>query len=95
MNIEPLTVMFALAGGAVLAAAHFGGLWWTLRRLPTVRQPAVLMLGSFLGRATATAAGFTLLMGDEWQRLLVGLAAFLAVRTIVVRRLRPREALEG
>ncbi|PJF27435.1 MAG: hypothetical protein CUN53_04065 [Phototrophicales bacterium] len=34
--------MIALMGGMALGAVVFGGLWWTVRRLPTAKSPALL-----------------------------------------------------
>jgi F1F0 ATPase subunit 2 len=85
----------ALAGGA-LAALHLGGLWATVQRLPTSQHRVLLTVGSLLVRLTVVAAGFVLVMGGDRDvtRLLAALGGFVAVRTVLVWRVR-RGALSG
>ncbi len=61
--------------GGLMAALHFGGLWWTLRR-----HPAAPLGLSRLVRMAATGAGFGLLAGGGPVALALGTAGFLAVR---------------
>ena len=79
----------ALAGG-VLAALHLGGLWATVRRLPTSRHRVLLTAASLLVRVTLVAAGFVLVLGGDRDplRLLAALAGFVVVRTVLVWRVR-------
>jgi F1F0 ATPase subunit 2 len=84
-----LAVGLALLAGFALGAFYFGGLWWTVQRLPTARYPGLLMLASFVGRTLLTVAGFLLVAGGRWQSLLAGLAAFVAARFVLVRRWGP------
>jgi F1F0 ATPase subunit 2 len=81
------------AGGAVLGGLYFGGLWATVRRLPDARWPAALALLSFVARTVLAALGLALLLAGEPARLVVALVAFVAVRTLLVRRVRPRPDL--
>ena len=80
-----LLLMLALAAGMGLGIFYFGGLWLTVRRLPTARQPALLSLLSFFGRLGVVLFGFYLVMGGHWERLLVCLLGFLGARVILVR----------
>lgn len=82
---ELLPLMLALAAGIGLGMFYFGGLWLTVRRLPTTRRPAFLSLLSFFGRLGVVLFGFYLVMGGHWERLLVCLSGFLGVRIILVR----------
>jgi F1F0 ATPase subunit 2 len=72
-----------------LGLFYFGGLWLTVRRLPGSRTPELLILGSFVGRLAVTLAGFYLVMGGRWERLLACLAGFLITRTFLLYRLKP------
>lgn len=76
-------------GGLLLGLFFYGGLWWTVRRLPESEQPALLTLGSFVVRTTATVLGLYLLMDGQIARVLVAMAAFLLVRAFLIRRLGP------
>lgn len=82
---ELLPLVLALAAGIGLGIFYFGGLWLTVRRLPTVRWPALLSLLSFFARLGVALFGFYLVMGGHWERLLVCLFGFLAIRIILVR----------
>lgn len=75
-----------LAGGAAIGLVYFGGLWTTVRRLPTARRPGLLVFASFVARIAVAVTGFVLLLGGDTRRAVVALIGFLAVRTVAVRR---------
>jgi F1F0 ATPase subunit 2 len=91
-----------LAGliGMFLGLFYFGGLWLTVRQLPTTQSPVILTLGSLVVRMAVTLGGFYLVMmgwpaaginpAARWQRLLACLVGFVVMRVIVVSRLRPQ-----
>lgn len=57
--------------------------------------PAAWLLGSLLLRTGVVLAGFWAVSGGQWQRLLLCLLGFAAVRVLAVRRVRgapPQEA---
>ncbi len=68
--------------GAGLGAFFYGGLWWTVKKLPQVRHPAVWMLASFAARTVVTVTGLFWLMAEDWRRLLVAVAGFVTARVI-------------
>ena len=86
-NLLPL--ILALAAGIGLGVFYFGGLWLTVRRLPTAQRPALLSLLSFFARLGVVLSGFYLAMDGHWQRLLACLLGFLGARVILVRLLGP------
>lgn len=71
-----------LVAGAGLGAFFYGGLWWTVKKLPEVRHPAVWMLVSFAVRTAVTVTGLFWLMAEDWRRLLVAVAGFICARVI-------------
>lgn len=80
-------IVLPVFAGITLGAIYFGGLWLTLRRLSTSRQPAFLVLGSYLGRLALCLAGFVLIaIAAGLQGILICTAAFIAARMILVRR---------
>ena len=81
------TVMLTLSvlAGAALGAFFFVGLWWTIRRALAARQPALLVMGSMLGRTGLVLLGFYVVADGQWQHLLLCLAGFIAARLIVTR----------
>lgn len=81
-----MSVLSVLTGG-LLGTIFFVGLWWTVGRVLTARQPALLILGSMLGRTALVVFGFYLVSGGQWQRLLFCLLGFVVARLIVTRML--------
>jgi F1F0 ATPase subunit 2 len=86
ISLPYLLLAFFVGMGAGLF--YFGGLWWTVRRLPTARQPALLTFGSFLVRTGLSLVAFYFASGGHWQRILASLLGFIIVRVFLVRRIR-------
>jgi F1F0 ATPase subunit 2 len=82
---EPLSLVLALITGVVLGAIFFGGLWWTVRKCVSAKQPALWFLGGGLLRMTVVLAGFYLVAHGHWERLLVCLLGFVMARVLVTR----------
>ncbi len=82
---ETRTLVLAWVAGWPLGAMFFGGLWWTVRRGTASRQPALWLLGSLLLRMSLALAGFYLVSGADWQRLLLCLVGFVMARLVVTR----------
>lgn len=87
-NHGPALVVPLVVGG-LLGLFFFGGLWWTVQRLPTARHPAPFSLGSMVVRMAVVLASFYWVMGGDWVRLLACAVGFLAARTVVIHRYRP------
>jgi len=85
---EPLSLVLALIEGVVLGAIFFGGLWWTVRKCVSAKQPALLFFGSGLLRMTVVLVGFYFVARGHWERLLVCLLGFVIARVIVTRLTR-------
>jgi F1F0 ATPase subunit 2 len=75
--------------GVGIGFFYFYGLWWTIRKLPTVRQPGLWTFASFLLRTGVGLVAFYYSMQGQWQRLLVSLVGFMMTRAILARRFRP------
>jgi F1F0 ATPase subunit 2 len=90
ISVPYLLVAFFVGVGAGLF--YFGGLWWTVRRLPRLRQPAFLTFGSFLLRTGVSLVAFYFASGSHWQRILASLLGFIIVRVFLVRRMRSSPA---
>ena len=84
-----------LVGGATIGVLYFGGLWATVRRLPSARRPGLLALGSFAARAAVAVAGFVLLLAGDARRAAVALVGFVAVRIVAVRTVAVRRDPTG
>ncbi len=84
-----LPPVLAWVAGLGLGLFYFGGLWLTIDRLPTLRRPAPVLIGSFVGRTAVALLGFYFVMGGRWERLLACLLGFVVARRMVIARLRP------
>ena len=80
---DPLPLLLAGAAGLLLGAIFFGGLWWTVRKGLSSRQPALWFLGSMLLRVGIALAGFYFVGRGDWRRLLACLLGFVIARFIV------------
>ncbi|MGC2458094.1 MAG: ATP synthase subunit I [Gallionellaceae bacterium] len=82
---EMLLSALVLLAGMLLGAVFFGGLWWTVLKGVTARQPALWFGASLLLRTGIVLAGFYLVSGADWKRLLLCLLGFIIARLIVTR----------
>jgi len=89
MTGTPMDYLFAFAAGLGIGGFYFAGLWWTVRRLPLARSPALWVLGSFVLRAGLSLLGFYGVLQGGWPLLASSLAGFILVRLAAVHRLRP------
>jgi F1F0 ATPase subunit 2 len=90
MNELP-SLAYAVAAGILLGAIFFGGLWWTVHRCASSNRVALWFLGSALLRTCIVLLGFHFVLGDDWKRLLAGLAGFIIARLIATRLARAAE----
>ena len=88
---ETIILAAALAAGVSLGAIFFGGLWWTVRKGVTAKNPALWLLGSSLLRIGIVLAGFYFAARGDWKKLLLCLLGFLIARVVVLRLTRPNK----
>ena len=86
---EMLTLALAWVTGGVLGTIFFGGLWWTVRKGVSSKQPVLWFFGSLLLRMSIALAGFYFVSGGHWDRLLACLLGFVIARFIVTRLTGP------
>ena len=86
---DALSLATALVTGVLLGVMFFGGLWWTVRKGFSSKQPALWFFGSLLLRISIALAGFYFVSGGHWERLLVCLLGFVLARLIVMRLAGP------
>ena len=92
---ETLALVLALMAGVSLGAIFFGGLWWTVRKGMSSKQPAFWFLGSMLLRTGIVLVGFYLVTDQRLGRLLLCLAGFVMARIIVMQMTRTRSGPEA
>lgn len=85
MMNETLSLVLVLVTGLLLGTMFFGGLWWTVQKGVSSKQPALWFFGSLLLRTSIALAGFTFVARGHWERLLLCLLGFAIARFIVMR----------
>jgi len=92
MNETAAAILSALAGAGA-GAVFFAGLWLTVRRLPHARRPGLLAAASAVARI-ALAVGVLLAVArtGNWVPVVACLAGFLAVRWVLVSRVKKGRA---
>lgn len=88
---ETLSLISALVAGFLLGVIFFGGLWWTIQKGLSSRQPALWFLGSLLLRTGTVLVGFYYASGNHWERLFICLPGFIVARLIMTRLTRQPE----
>ncbi len=82
---EMILFSLALLAGILLGATFFGGLWWTVLKGVSAKQPALWFSISLLLRTGIALAGFYFVSGADWKRLLGCLLGFVIARIIVTK----------
>jgi len=82
MMSEVLFMVAAFVAGVLIGVLFFGGLWLTLKKGLTSKNPALWIIGSFLVRTGITLCGFYFISGGDWKKLLVCLLGFILVRML-------------
>jgi F1F0 ATPase subunit 2 len=85
---ETVTIWLACIAGGMLGTIFFGGLWWTVRKGLSAKQPALWFLVSRLVRMSVTVAGFYIVSAGHSKRLLSCLLGFVLASVAVTRLTR-------
>ncbi len=86
MITQGFYLFMAFAMGIGLGLAFFFSLWWTVKKLPDSRHPALLTLSSLFVRLSVCVFGFYWVMDGQWERLLLALLGFLFMRRFFLRK---------
>ena len=82
---ETVILVLTGGGGVLLGTVFVVGLWWTERRGLSSKRPALWFSGSLLLRTGIALAGFYVVSGGHWERLLACLLGFVIARFILTR----------
>ena len=80
-----LSFIPVLMAGVLFGMVFFGGLWWTIRKGFSSKQPGTWFFISLLLRMSITLGGFYFVSGGHMERLLACLFGFVLARQIVTR----------
>ena len=78
-----LALILSLLAGVLLGTIFFGGLWWTIRKGVSSKQPAALFFFSLLLRTSIALTGFYVVARGNWRRVLACLVGFFLSRILV------------
>ncbi len=78
-----LALILSLLTGVLLGTIFFGGLWWTIRKGISSKQPAPLFFFSLLLRTSIALTGFYVVARGDWRRVLACLVGFFLGRILV------------
>lgn len=82
---ELLGIAGAGLGGIAIGAFFFAGLWWTVQKGVTAKQPGLHFLASLLVRTLITVTVFYCLARGDWRNLAASLVGFITSRFVVSR----------
>ena len=89
---DVVALSVVLMAGILIGGFFFGGLWWTIQKGLTSKNPVLWFFGSTLLRLSAALAGFYFTAGNDWRKLLICMLGFLIARVVVTRLTRtPRQ----
>jgi len=80
---ETLNLVSALVEGFLFGVIFFAGLWWTIQRGVSSKQPAVVFFFSLLLRTGIALTGFYFVARGDWRRLLACLLGFFLARLLM------------
>jgi F1F0 ATPase subunit 2 len=84
--VTSLSLVAGFLAGLVLGALFFGGLRWTVARVPHARSPGLLVALSLALRLAAVASGLVALLRLwGWVAGVAALFGMLVARTVLVR----------
>ncbi|HVU05505.1 MAG TPA: ATP synthase subunit I [Polyangiaceae bacterium] len=87
---DVLTLPLASVAGLLLGAFFFGGLWWTVQKGASSKQPALWFFASVVVRMGAALGGFYFVSAGHSERLLSCLFGFFVASLLVTRFTRPK-----
>jgi len=87
--MNTLLIILTFVAGVLMGGLYFGGLWWTVRTVPIVRRPEILIVASFAVRAALIVAGIYVIAAGRWEGLIACLVGFLVARTVMVANYKP------
>lgn len=77
-------------GGVVLGVVFFGGLYWSVNQLPSIKYPGLLMVVSMLVRMAILLTGLYFLMAGEIKNLLAAVAGVMLIKFVMIARVRQK-----
>lgn len=80
--------VLAFAGGIILGLLFFGGLYLTIQKLESVKNPALIMMLSFVVRMGILLFAFYFIAKSGYKEVLFALAGVILTRIVMTFRMR-------
>ena len=85
----------AFAGGIILGILFFGGLYITVQKMNTVKNPALIMILSFILRMVVLVIAFYFISKGGYKEVLFALAGVILTRLVMTFRMRGEKEERG
>lgn len=76
-------ILISFAAGLASGFLFYGGLWMTVKKGMSMKQPQLLFAFSFLLRSAIVVITFYFAGGAQWQQIVICMAGLLIARAIV------------
>jgi F1F0 ATPase subunit 2 len=86
--MNDFAVLLVALAGILIGGFYFGGLWWTVQKGLSSKNPSLWFFGSTLLRLSFALTGFYFIAHGDWRRLLICMLGFLIARVSVTRLTR-------
>lgn len=91
-------MIVAFIVGVFVGSLFFGGLYLTVKKLTSLKYPALFMMLSLIVRLVILAGGIYLIMDGGIKNVLSAIAGIILVRFVMIAKLGkalPNETVEG
>lgn len=89
MDSTPLVLVLSALAGIALGILYFGGLWLTITKMRTLKNPGIFLILSFILRTVIVIGGFYLISDGKLERLAVTMLSFFVTRFVFIRYFSP------
>jgi F1F0 ATPase subunit 2 len=76
-------LLLSLCAGIAFGIIFFGGLWWTVKLMHSLKQPALWFFVSFIVRVSLVLYGVYWVANGQWQLMLMFMLGFLVARFVI------------
>ncbi|MDY0235547.1 MAG: ATP synthase subunit I [Gudongella sp.] len=80
--------VLAFGAGIILGLLFFGGLYITIQKLETAKNPALIMILSFILRMVVLVISFYFISKSGYKEVLFALAGVILTRFVMTFRMR-------
>jgi F1F0 ATPase subunit 2 len=94
MDSSPLVLALSALAGIILGILYFGGLWLTITKMRTLKNPGIFLTLSFILRTVIVIGGFYLISAGHLERLAVAMLAFFVTRFVFIKYFSPERSDE-